>query len=68
MAMMLGILPQNIKHFSGASKRDLTGYYKLLKREYSKLMRKGEEKVFLLVYCSGHGVTANCKQVYVLNS
>ena len=31
-------------------------------------MRQGEEKVFLLVYCSGHGVTANCKQVYVLNS
>ena len=41
MAMMLGIKRENIKHFSGASKRDLSGYYKLLKKEYSKLMRQG---------------------------
>ena len=29
---------------------------------------KTTDRVFLLVYCSGHGVTQNCKQVYVLNS
>ena len=28
---------------------------------------KKTERVFLLVYCSGHGVTWNCKQVYLLN-
>ena len=28
MAMMLGIQQKNIKHFSGASKRELNGHYK----------------------------------------
>ena len=66
LAIMLGIREQNIRQFHGTSKKELNRYYTDLKKEYSKLM-KTMDSVFLLVYCSGHGVTQNCKQVYVLN-
>ena len=53
--------------FRGSEKKQLNDFYTTLKREYTALIKK-TERVFLLVYCAGHGVTQNCKQVYVLNS
>ena len=67
LGSMLGIKDQNIKVFSGSEKRQLNDFYTSLKREYTSLI-KSTDRVFLLVYCAGHGVTQNCKQVYVLNS
>ena len=66
LATMLGIPDENIRQFHSSTKKDLNRYYNELKKEYNKLMKK-EDDVFLLVYCSGHGVTSSCKQVYVLD-
>ena len=38
-----------------------------MKREYSALIKK-TDRVFLFVYCAGHGIRQNCKEVYLLNS
>ena len=66
MGKMLGIKDENIKQFNKSSKKELNEYIRALTKEYREL-KKSVERVFLLVYCSGHGVTSNCKQVYVLN-
>ena len=56
MGKMLGIKDENIRHFYGSDKKELNRYYNDLKKEYQELSVK-VDRVFLLVYCSGHGVT-----------
>ena len=66
LAKMIGIPEEHIYHFHASNKKDLNKYYTDLKKEYQRLL-KDMDNVFLLVYCSGHGVSSNSKQVYVLN-
>ena len=62
LASKLGIEEANINHFNKSSKQTLQEFYTRLKDHYTTLMREKDiERVFLLVYCSGHGVTSNGK-------
>ena len=56
LGRVLGITDQNVKVFSGCNKKKLNDFYTSLKKEYTTLIKK-TDRVFLLVYCAGHGVT-----------
>ena len=67
MAKSMGVKDENVFHNHDVSKKDVFETEKQV-RDICKMIDNEKRRCVLIVYCGGHGVECQGKQVFLLNS